>query len=165
MNTDKHGTLTGYTFYKCRCNSCVTAWREYQASYHQKRKSELLAMSAARYARNKKKILARKKKRYETLEGRVKATRDVSARRARLVGNFVEHIDRECLVERDGACKICGGPIDSRLIELWVRGESPRTSECPSTDHIIPLSKGGEHSYENCQLAHFGCNLRKHAKT
>ena len=31
-------------------------------------------------------------------------------------------------------------------------------------DHIIPLSKGGGHSYKNIQLAHFGCNSRKHNK-
>jgi 5-methylcytosine-specific restriction endonuclease McrA len=28
-------------------------------------------------------------------------------------------------------------------------------------DHIKPLSKGGEHSYANTALAHYGCNARK----
>jgi 5-methylcytosine-specific restriction endonuclease McrA len=29
-------------------------------------------------------------------------------------------------------------------------------------DHIIPISRGGRHSYQNCQLAHFDCNSKKH---
>jgi len=32
---------------------------------------------------------------------------------------------------------------------------------CASLDHIIPLSKGGTHTYKNVQLAHFGCNASK----
>lgn len=31
----------------------------------------------------------------------------------------------------------------------------------PTIDHIIPLSKGGSHTYENVQLAHQACNSRK----
>lgn len=31
-------------------------------------------------------------------------------------------------------------------------------------DHIIPLSKGGEHSYRNVQLAHAFCNQSKGSK-
>jgi 5-methylcytosine-specific restriction endonuclease McrA len=30
-------------------------------------------------------------------------------------------------------------------------------------DHVIPLSRGGEHSYANAQLAHPTCNLEKWA--
>jgi 5-methylcytosine-specific restriction endonuclease McrA len=27
--------------------------------------------------------------------------------------------------------------------------------------YIVPLSKGGTHTYDNVQCAHFGCNSRK----
>ena len=30
-----------------------------------------------------------------------------------------------------------------------------------SLDHIIPLSQGGTHTYNNVQLAHFLCNISK----
>jgi 5-methylcytosine-specific restriction endonuclease McrA len=31
-------------------------------------------------------------------------------------------------------------------------------------DHIIPISKGGAHSRDNCQAAHARCNRMKSAK-
>jgi 5-methylcytosine-specific restriction endonuclease McrA len=31
-------------------------------------------------------------------------------------------------------------------------------------DHVIPLSKGGEHSYDNVQVTHPSCNRKKGAK-
>lgn len=31
----------------------------------------------------------------------------------------------------------------------------------PSIDHIIPISKGGAHTWENVQVAHFECNPNK----
>lgn len=33
----------------------------------------------------------------------------------------------------------------------------------PTIDHIIPLSKGGLHSWNNIQLAHLSCNSSKGA--
>ena len=33
-----------------------------------------------------------------------------------------------------------------------------------SVDHVIPLSKGWEHSYSNTQPAHLVCNLKKGAR-
>jgi 5-methylcytosine-specific restriction endonuclease McrA len=32
-------------------------------------------------------------------------------------------------------------------------------------DHVIPLARGGEHSYANAQAAHGPCNMRKGATT
>lgn len=46
----------------------------------------------------------------------------------------------------DGVCGICGGDVDPGRFHL---------------DHIVPLSKGGAHTYENTQPAHPACNLRK----
>lgn len=72
-------------------------------------------------------------------------------RRARIVGAAViETIDLDTLYARDaGFCKIC---------------EKPCTREEASVDHIKPLSKGGNHSWKNVQLAHRVCNSRKGAR-
>lgn len=70
-----------------------------------------------------------------------------SARRARKRGNFVENVDLATLWERDrGVCHICHLPA-----ERWNW----------HMDHIIPISRGGEHSYANTAVAHPGCNLKK----
>ena len=65
------------------------------------------------------------------------------------------------LYERDhGICYLCGEKCD------WEdKEERDGTIICgdryPSVEHVIPLSKGGEHSWENVRLAHRICNTRK----
>ena len=62
------------------------------------------------------------------------------------------------LVERDGLrCAICGGMCDWN--DLTYSGHCGPTY--PSKDHIIPLAKGGTHTWDNMQVAHFICNSRK----
>ena len=71
-----------------------------------------------------------------------------AARRARVKNAFVERVEASVLFERDGGlCGICHESLDQDY----------------HIDHIIPLVKGGMHSYENTQLAHPTCNLRKGA--
>lgn len=79
-------------------------------------------------------------------------------RRARMKNQWVEDVVAARVFRRDKwICGICGTAVsqlnDRDLIDI------------ASLDHIIPLSKGGEHSYANTQLAHLSCNLRKGAKT
>lgn len=53
-------------------------------------------------------------------------------------------------------CQICGLPVDDNDIE---NGHIKRMY--PTVDHIIPLSKGGTHTWNNVQLAHMHCNAGK----
>lgn len=70
--------------------------------------------------------------------------------RARQLAAYVEDVSFDVIVQRDcGLCGICG---------------LPAIDQFPEIDHIIPLSRGGEHSYANTQLAHRACNRRKHAR-
>lgn len=73
--------------------------------------------------------------------------RTASARRARQRSAFVEHVDPRRVFERDhGICGICNELVDP--IDFHV-------------DHVIPLARGGEHSYANTQTAHPACNMSK----
>lgn len=66
------------------------------------------------------------------------------------------------LVKRDhGICQLCGGEVD--LGDGYYDGDGHfHTGKMyPTIDHIIPVSKGGRHVWENVQLAHQGCNSRK----
>ena len=85
-----------------------------------------------------------KYRRWSSPEARARAY--ASAYRARKRNQFVEHVDPEVIWERDkGICGICGDPIEGRF----------------DVDHIVPLARGGEHSYANTQAAHPTCNYRK----
>jgi 5-methylcytosine-specific restriction endonuclease McrA len=44
------------------------------------------------------------------------------------------------------------------------RTASDTPSKYPTHDHIVPVSKGGKHTWDNAQLAHFECNTKKNAK-
>lgn len=50
-------------------------------------------------------------------------------------------------------CGLCRGTVNMELEhpDLW----------SPSVDHIVPISKGGDDTRANVQLAHLGCNIRK----
>ncbi|WP_377326255.1 HNH endonuclease [Pimelobacter simplex] len=66
-------------------------------------------------------------------------------------GEFFRHVD---VFERDRW--ICG--ICNKKVDILLSYPHPMSK---SLDHIVPLSKGGAHSFENCQTAHLRCNLLK----
>lgn len=59
----------------------------------------------------------------------------------------VKFIRRQLINSGGAICAICGKPITDM-------------KDC-TVDHIRPRSKGGATTFENCQLAHFSCNLKK----
>lgn len=63
------------------------------------------------------------------------------------------------VIKRDGGiCQLCGKPVDT------TSNKNGRVrSYYPSIDHIVPMSKGGGHVWNNVQLAHMICNSRKGA--
>lgn len=78
------------------------------------------------------------------------ARKRTATRKARKLGAFVEVVVELVVLERaDGICGICGEDVDPLAFEV---------------DHVIPLARGGEHSYANTQPAHRLCNRRKWAR-
>lgn len=85
---------------------------------------------------------------------RARARKGNSLRKALVAGATVEAVDPQRVFELDGwRCHLCGRKIDRRL--RWPHVKSA------SLDHVVPLSKGGAHSYENCRASHYGCNAAK----
>ncbi|HMC70985.1 MAG TPA: HNH endonuclease signature motif containing protein [Mycobacteriales bacterium] len=71
-------------------------------------------------------------------------------RRARKRGTQTERIDLAVVLAKHGMiCHLCGDGIAS-LDDLHF-------------DHVIPLARGGTHTYDNLRPAHATCNLRKGA--
>ena len=58
--------------------------------------------------------------------------------------------------KENGVCAICGKPVDVTDINDGHIGR-----RYPTLDHVVPLSKGGTHTWDNVQLAHMSCNAGK----
>lgn len=81
--------------------------------------------------------------------------RSHKAKRRAAVGAAIEQVDRRVVFQRDGyRCQLCG-------CETSGRHPAPQS---PTLDHIVPLARGGDHSYANTQCACFRCNVRKGAR-
>jgi 5-methylcytosine-specific restriction endonuclease McrA len=64
---------------------------------------------------------------------------------------FDDATKRVLFAKQNGICRCCMKPISSIAVG--------------QVDHVIPLSKGGEHHPSNFMLAHSQCNKEKHNKT
>lgn len=65
------------------------------------------------------------------------------------------------LIKRDkGICKLCGRKVDTKDYEIKNNAFIAKKAY-PSIDHIVPVSKGGMHTWDNVQLAHHKCNSIK----
>lgn len=91
------------------------------------------------------------------------ATKDANRRKKINDVLIDKDINLEHLYNRDnGICAICGGRCDwsdhKYRGRYFIVGKN-----YPSIDHIIPLSRGGLHAWDNVQLAHHSCNSAKGA--
>ena len=79
-------------------------------------------------------------------------------------GNY-DYITLEALTKRDGnTCHICGDKIDYEDYTYSNNSHFIVGPNYPSIDHVVPISKGGAHIWENVKLAHHYCNALKSNK-
>jgi 5-methylcytosine-specific restriction endonuclease McrA len=135
----------------------------YQAAYRAAHREEQAAYQAAHYAAHREEKAVydaayRAAHREERLaydaayaaKNRDKIRDKVGRHRSRKADAFIESVDRQVVFTRDaGTCGICQQGVESANWHL---------------DHVIPLSKGGQHSYDNVQVSHPSCNQRKSSK-
>lgn len=158
-----HGTHNGYSNHRCRCILCKGAKSAYDANWCIINADKVLASKKKYQFRNASKILTRSKKYYADNTEKVKSYQSgwkkrnpdkvlstCAKRRAAKSNLLVEPVSRAVVWDRDdGMCHICGQPANRNNWHL---------------EHIIPLSRGGEHSYDNTAVRHPRCNLSKGAK-
>lgn len=83
-------------------------------------------------------------------------------RRATMMNALVDRdIDLKKVYERDnGICYICKCECDWN--DYYMKGDTfIARGNYPSIDHVVPLSKGGKHSWDNVRLACRKCNCKK----
>ena len=89
--------------------------------------------------------------------------KDNHRHRARKYGcEYDSSVNLKKLIARDGLrCAICGG-VCNLDDHGWTEYFGPMS---PTIDHIIPMSKGGGHTWNNVQVAHAICNSEKGDRT
>lgn len=100
---------------------------------------------------------------YCTLDCRRKAINlrtggNTHRRRARKFGVSYSPVNRRKVFERDGwKCYLCGCDTPMEM-------SGAREDNSPELDHVVPMSRGGAHSYENTRCSCRACNLAKSDK-
>jgi 5-methylcytosine-specific restriction endonuclease McrA len=83
-------------------------------------------------------------------------------KRLSLNGKIDYSISLKKLYKRDkGICYICGKQCNLKDVEITEEGYYIAGEDYPSIDHVIPIAKGGKHSWNNIKLAHRRCNAVK----
>lgn len=88
--------------------------------------------------------------------------KDISRRQKLIENGKIDYsISLSKLYIRDkGICHICGGRCEPKdyikSYNAFIAGE-----KYPSIDHVIPVAKGGTHTWDNISLAHRACNAAK----
>ena len=109
-------------------------------------------------AANRERLKELSRKYYKTLAGKNSRMRNNHKRRALKRSALVENFSPLDVFLRDKyRCQICG-------VKTRPDYKNPYHPKYPNLDHIIPLSKGGEHSMKNTQCLCFQCNTTKQNK-
>lgn len=169
---------------KVKCDACADAERERKRiAQEQEKERKETDRAEARYNRKIKRIKANilriatekhlckmcgasmrgwNKFCSELCASRYHNSKGWTLRRARIKDALIDRdITLKEVYETDGGiCYLCGGQCDwndcRRDGTQFIVGGS-----YPSIDHVVPLTKGGEHSWSNVRLAHLSCNAKK----
>jgi 5-methylcytosine-specific restriction endonuclease McrA len=144
--------------------SCKPCHSERTRAWYAANKDDHLPRQHARYRRDIEAIRQRDKERYERDKPKrlELAVESVHRRRALMQSVPRERgINREALRRRDGDnCCHCG--IEMSFEPLKSGQYNPIRA---TLEHLVALSKGGSHTWDNVALACWQCNVRKNAKS
>lgn len=128
-------------YYLANRERCIEAMRVYDQEHREEKLARLKAYREA----HREEAAARTRAWMKANPEKARAYKQ--RRRARKMAVPNEPIDPQRVYFRDhGLCGICGLKVQA---DDW------------HLDHIIPLSKGGPHVYDNVQVSHPFCNMSK----
>lgn len=149
------------------CRNCERLNREYTKKHLQKSEAYIKYLQACMFPKGKrgKQLTMREciicRQLFVPTHGRQKYCSTSCATYLHWKGReaYRYKIDLSILYRRDGGiCHICGEQCDWNDFTILEDGSFKTGANYPTRDHVIPKSKGGEHSYENIKLAHMRCN-------
>jgi len=119
--------------------------------YHENNKEKINKRISAWQKNNREKCNNKQKKYRQTDNGKLKSYLNCMKRRARKLKNGVFNVTEKYIIKEQNRlfCPYCG----DRLIEGYKH-----------LDHIIPISRGGQHREGNLTMCCSKCNLKKSSK-
>jgi 5-methylcytosine-specific restriction endonuclease McrA len=127
----------------------------YIRGYQEENSHRISEYNRERYNNNKQHFLELAKEYRNTPHGRAMQSKHRSVRRCLMKESSIERFDPKEIFNRDGyKCQICGHKTRPDF-------KNPNHPLYPNLDHIVPLSKGGDHSRKNTQCLCRQCNIEK----
>lgn len=146
------------TVVKGMCRSHYNSRSEAGKKANERLKVKGIFVEAAKKYRESQKGKENIAKYNKSKEGRDNNVKSQQKRRARKRGVEVESVAPKDIYERDNwTCYLCGKEINKTS-----KAPHPKS---PSLDHVVPICKGGSHTYDNLKAAHLYCNQSKGGKT
>lgn len=147
---------------RSHCKACRSARMK---AWYEANQPRQLTRHQERKAQNRDRVRQQDTERYyRHREKRIDlATQSVHARRQRQrSANWVRGISVRSLRKRDGdLCCYCGITMTFTTISRASGAQYIPTKA--TIEHVIPLSRNGDHSWENTKLCCWQCNIRKNA--
>jgi 5-methylcytosine-specific restriction endonuclease McrA len=143
-----HGSYSTYVNHSCRCSPCTEANTAYKTRYVNKNINKNRSYKLEYYLQNQDLVKNRSKDwRFNNKEAYHLSARVGSARRrARVLGaKTFPSVDRHIAKCYGKPCFFCGTPSDTH-------------------EHLIPISRGGDHSEGNIVPACMQCNQTKNRR-
>lgn len=160
--TEYHVDKGGTDGYRAQCKPCRGA---YMASYHQENREARADYIRERRINNGDHVRALDMARYERHKDKriALASENVRIRRARLKNTEVDpNVTVSNLRKLHGdSCCYCNIEMD---FNRGTRGNGIAPNRA-TLEHIMPLSRGGTHTFSNTALACHHCNVTKNNKT
>lgn len=157
-----HGDSASPDGLRSQCKSCRS---DYMVGYHEANTERVKAYQRKRRVEQAETVRAIDRARYvRDKDKRVAAASDgVRLRRARIAGVGSDpKLTTGRLREIHGdACCYCSVQMD---FERGKRGEGIAPNRA-TLEHILPISRGGTHTFDNAALACHRCNVSKNSKT
>lgn len=154
---------------KC-CDTCKFKAIEFEKQKKQEEKEKLL--NARKELNELERELKELEKRYKRIVSAYNTRQNKKAERKRRElrrekriktnGKMDSGISIQRVYARDnGVCYLCGKRCDFSDHKITKEGYFIVGNNYPSIEHVIPLSKGGTHTWDNVRLAHMICNSLK----
>lgn len=178
MDSIPHGTRSGYSYHKCRCEVCVTFKKAADRDYYERNRERIKARSHAAYHADPAAVQQRRRTLAAALSEEERQRRKVRDaewaktpdQRAMAYARAQKYArsDKGKAAFRRSVAKRRGAPFTAEAVEYVEILLDDPCAYCGAgageIDHILSIASAGVGDWDNLTAACRSCNARKHTK-